>query len=271
VTALQTATTIYVSVRHVTPATGGDVAYLDYWWYLPDNPARPARGALCGAGFVIADKTCFDHQSDWEGVTVVVDTDHPDAPPLEVLYAEHDARVRYPWAVLERRWHDAKPAAALAGDAIPSIRPLVFIAAGTHAAYPTPCDVNHCVDPLSLVRDNSHDGSTPWELNSDDDCNAACVAALPTRDRGRRPALWNDYDGRWGTTRCDLKFFCSSADPPQSPGHQDRFKRPWCAKDSVPPSGGRAKEDPECDEDRADTDSPDALRLAAAALRRSGR
>ena len=28
--------------------------YLDYWWYLLDNPADTGGGALCGAGLVIA-------------------------------------------------------------------------------------------------------------------------------------------------------------------------------------------------------------------------
>ena len=31
-----------------------DRIYLDYWWYLPDNPANTAQGAMCGAGLVIA-------------------------------------------------------------------------------------------------------------------------------------------------------------------------------------------------------------------------
>jgi hypothetical protein len=29
--------------------------------------------AFCGAGLVIPGITCHDHQSDWEGLTVVVD------------------------------------------------------------------------------------------------------------------------------------------------------------------------------------------------------
>ena len=56
---------------------------IDYWWYLPDNPADDPQGAMCGAGFVIPEITCFDHQSDWEGVTVVVGKDqNPVGRPL---------------------------------------------------------------------------------------------------------------------------------------------------------------------------------------------
>jgi len=261
-------TTIYVAVRHVTPSAGADVAYLDYWWYLPDNPAKPAHGALCGAGFVIAEKTCFDHQSDWEGVTVVVDGNDPDGAPLEVIYAEHDGSTRYPWPVLEQLWrNDKTKAAAAKAHAVPAVRPLVFIAEGTHAAYPTVCDKKHCAEPKTLVRDNHHDGDRPWEDDADATCDGGtCVTALPMHDQGRRAALWNDYDGRWGTSHCDLRFFCSSSNPPYSPGHQSRFLRPWCAKRSVPALGGKAKTDPKCDESHSDTDSRDAIRLAAAAL-----
>ena len=70
---------VYVHVTHTLPdAEGGDgLIYLDYWWYLPDNPARSGSGAFCGPGFSIGGVTCFDHQSDWEGVTVVLGARDP--------------------------------------------------------------------------------------------------------------------------------------------------------------------------------------------------
>ncbi|MDQ3677761.1 MAG: hypothetical protein M3401_13345 [Actinomycetota bacterium] len=70
-------TMIYVHVtRHRTGRR--DLVYLDYWWYLPDNPTNAGEGGLCGAGLIIPEVTCFDHQSDWEGVTVAIDPDLPE-------------------------------------------------------------------------------------------------------------------------------------------------------------------------------------------------
>jgi hypothetical protein len=247
VAGLKTNSTIYVHVRHEPQRAGADIAYLDYWWYLPDNPTQAAHGALCGAGFVIAEKTCFDHQSDWEGVTVVVDAKDPDAAPREVIYAEHDASTRYVWSALQELWKGPLTAlAARNAKADAAIRPLVFIARGTHASYPTACKKSHCVEPRTLLRDNHHDGVNAWVKNQDTLCLARCVTALPTRNHGNDRALWNAYDGRWGTSRCDLKFFCSSSNPPFSPGHQNRYKKPWCAKFSVLHPTVKARKDGTC-------------------------
>ena len=103
---------------------------LDYWWYLPDNPAGSGSGAFCGPGFSIGGATCFDHQSDWEGVTVILDARHPSGAPVAVNYAEHEGSVRYSWAALRRLWAQTK---ARTDD---PVRPVVFSARGTHASYP---------------------------------------------------------------------------------------------------------------------------------------
>ena len=72
--------TIYVRpVRR--EVNGRQFLYLDYWWYLPDNPARAGKGAFCGAGLVIPGVSCFDHQSDWEGITVKLDTTEVPGQP----------------------------------------------------------------------------------------------------------------------------------------------------------------------------------------------
>ncbi|HEX2265559.1 MAG TPA: hypothetical protein VHH14_04685, partial [Solirubrobacterales bacterium] len=86
-----------------------DLLYLDYWWYLPDNPVGVGGGALCGAGFVIPGVTCQNHQSDWEGITVVLEREIGDdgseqAKPVAVHYAEHSSVVRYGWTLLRDRW-----------------------------------------------------------------------------------------------------------------------------------------------------------------------
>jgi hypothetical protein len=96
-------TTIYVSITR-SGNDHGNAIYLDYWWYFPHNPTGAGDGALCGAGLMIAGVTCFDHHSDWEGVTVVLDEDAPERRPTAVHYAQHDHVTRYPWKVLQHRW-----------------------------------------------------------------------------------------------------------------------------------------------------------------------
>jgi hypothetical protein len=211
-------TTIYVNVaRH---ATEPGVVYLDYWWYLIDNPADTARGAMCGAGLVIPDITCFDHQSDWEGVTVVAKD--PGGEPVAVQYAAHDRIVRVPWGVLQTAWAKPKMRKHTVSRDV-SAQPLVFIARGTHAAYPMPCTDEPCsTDTVSPEK--RHDGTYAWPERP---CGGDCVAPFPATGTGS-PASWNAFDGRWGTAVCVLDDLCARAKAPVAPGRQARFKAPWC-------------------------------------------
>jgi hypothetical protein len=243
--------TIYVNVTHRV-AGRRERAYLDYWWYLPDNPTGAAGGALCGAGFVIAGWTCFDHQSDWEGVTVVTERRTPAQPyePIAVHYSAHEGRTRFTWPVLEMRWKE-RGTRKVAGDVTGTVQPLVFIAQGTHAAYPTACHTKRCDKGPAALNENRHNGGRPWDRNSDTACNLTCLTALPERRGGSEPALWSAFEGRWGTTECDLMALCSSSDAPKSPGHQDRYRRPWCAAATVTLQDGRPRlvaSVPLCDE-----------------------
>lgn len=234
--------TIYVNVTHAGNDFH-DAIYLDYWWYLPDNPTGAGHGALCGAGFVLAGATCFDHQSDWEGVTVVLDDRVKPPVAAAVLYAQHDGTTRYPWETLTRLWARSGDAARvrdrLHQDLDTSVRPLVFVARGTHASYPTSCDSKACTVAGVVLNEKRHDGTKPWSGNLEDACRSVCVAALPTRRTGNKRALWNAFDGLWGTTTCFLGVICTTADPPQSPGAQPRYRHPWCAKTTITPVNGR--------------------------------
>jgi lysophospholipase L1-like esterase len=227
---------IYV---HVTQAvskaeSAKHLIYLDYWWYLPDNPAHSGSGAFCGPGFSIPDVTCFDHQSDWEGVTVVLDARDPAGAPVAVNYAQHDGSVRYTWTALQRLWQ-LTHAQAFAPTGALDTRPLVFSARGTHASYPIACGDASCPRDVvpklrntAALQDNPHDGRTPWEGITDELCAGTCVAALPTRRAGAEPEGWNAWKGEWGTANCVLGVFCASAGPPNSPGRQGRYEHPWC-------------------------------------------
>ena len=235
-------TTIYV---HVSRAGNDRLngVYLDYWWYLPDNPAGAGGGGLCGPGFVIPDKTCFDHLSDWEGITVVLDADAPpDAPPVAVGYAEHDGVTRYAWSALRRLWEEDGDLKEFGVDEEPN-RPLVFVARGTHAAYPRSCKRardRDCraggvpgVKFTGDLTDKPHDGGKPWRGNDKDNCRTLCLLALPTQ-KGSRPALWNSFGGRWGGSNCVLGIvFCSESQPPESPGAQKRYTKPWCRSSEI--------------------------------------
>jgi hypothetical protein len=188
--------------------------YLDYWWYLPSNPQPVLPTVLCGPGFNLPGITCHEHESDWEGVVVVLDPSKgPD--PVEVRYAQHKGVTTYRWRDLVSRWH-----ARARGQ-----RPLVFVASKSHASYPLPCS-SGCRQTGSFMPDGAHDGFAEWAGNDDDNCQAACLQPLPRTYDGR-PATWNAYPGRWGNQECILDgAACNRAEGPQSPSLQDRYRHP---------------------------------------------
>jgi hypothetical protein len=222
-----TGTAIYV---HPVPAVrdGRSLLYLDYWWYLPDNPARAGMGAFCGAGLVIPGVSCFDHQSDWEGVTVVIDRSRREPRPLAVYYAQHETVVGYRWSDLRRAWRSAEDRAPQGrAEADDADRPLVYLARGTHAAYPTRCRSDHCRQVAHDRGENRYDGGLPWIGNDTGACTrVGCLRMLPTATGGRAPALWNAFTGPWGRRHCLLTYYCDSGSAPAAPGQQDRYQHP---------------------------------------------
>ena len=218
-------TAIYVHPVRVE-REGEELLYLDYWWYLPDNPVTVGMKAFCGAGLVIPGVTCHDHQSDWEGMTVVVD--RASGKVRAVHYAEHEDVVRIEWEVLRERWDgDPKIRKVMATAEDGTERPLAFVAKGTHSTYPDPCP-SKCEQIAHSGRgEDVHDGELPWIGNFTNLCGAhSCVHRLPTTQGGRAPASWNAFTGPWGTKTCALTYFCDSAEPPSAPGSQDRYQHP---------------------------------------------
>jgi hypothetical protein len=218
--------TIYV---HPTSSSrdGRDLLFLDYWWYLPQNPVGLGGGALCGAGFVIPGVTCQSHESDWEGVTVVVD--RTNQPRIEaVQYAQHDSVIRYEWAQLRNLWAgDPRVQGLVEGIDDAGERPLVFVAAGTHASYPTPCASGCQQVANSGLDEDQHRGNLGWIGNDTGSCGASsCLQMLPTRAGGAKPALWNAFEGPWGERHCFLSYYCDSGTPPSAPGQQKRYQHP---------------------------------------------
>lgn len=204
-----------------------ELLYLDYWWYLPDNPVGVGAGALCGAGFVIPGATCQNHQSDWEGMTVVVDRTEAKPRAIAVQYAQHSDVVRYSWAQLRERWDgDTEVQKLVAGIPDRADRPLAFSAEGTHATYPLPCGRCHQVAHPDIA-EGPRRGDLPWVGDLTSACGrSSCLQLLPTRAGGAEPALWNAYNGPWGERHCFFNYYCDSGSPPTSPGKQGRYQHP---------------------------------------------
>ena len=116
------------------------------------------------------------HEGDWESVSVIVDL---RGTPLHVAYSQHSEGVRRAWSSAPKQ----------------GVRPLAYVALGSHANYPTagtqPFDPR-VVDPLfiSIIRQNGG-------------------AAVDHTGRGRviRPRLvrvtasspsWMRFAGGWG-------------------------------------------------------------------------
>jgi hypothetical protein len=208
--------------------------YLDYWWYLPYNPNPVGEGLLCGPGFAVRGVSCHQHDSDWEGVTVELDTSGSEPEPIAVHYAQHGPVVRYEWTYLQRVWAKEGYRKEWREAESSNERPLVFVASGSHASYPDACD-GPCFSTVAHTPEGGHDGDKEWSLNSDSECEFRCLKPLPLRNRGRDPALWNAFQGPWGEQHCIMDgLFCDVGSAPRAPSQQDRYETPWSWDMSIP-------------------------------------
>jgi hypothetical protein len=226
-------TTIYVHPV-ADEREGRQLLYLDYWWYLTDNPSPVGGGALCGAGLVIPGITCENHVSDWEGMTIIVD--RTTARPFieSVHYAEHKDAVAYSWKQLLNAWKGDPAVPGFARTfAERDERPLAFSASGTHATYAQPC-ASGCRQVAADLGEGDRNGELPWIGDFTATCGTgSCVQVLPTYESGTHPALWNAYAGTWGDRDCLLTFYCDETTPPTSPGQQGRYAHPARCTGSV--------------------------------------
>lgn len=183
--------------------------YIDYWWFLRFNQVT-AREAIpvCLRTQI---KHCFDHEGDWEGVTVVTSARPPRR--LEyVTFASHEKTIRFRRAQL-----------TLDGE-----RPVVHIARGTHAAYPTPCSTKCRQSFRRLFPEGRHDGKAPWGRNDDSACFDAAPCLLPFPEAVRRgKRSWNRWSGSWGSCG-NSGLRCTVGRAPKSPSAQARFTNPTC-------------------------------------------
>lgn len=174
----------------------GDRLYIDYWWFLRFNNFPAGT-----------------HEGDWEGVTVVLG-DQPRRV-LFVVFDAHGRQFRYRRSLLR----------------FTARRPHVFIARGSHGAYPRRCRRRFCLrtgsSPLPEPRFN---GKARWGNNRKAACGTTCVLPLPetSTDPATAPAgnaaAWNAWPGRWGALETGVVTF---AGPPLGPGLQGRYRHPW--------------------------------------------
>jgi hypothetical protein len=164
---------------------------IDYWWFERYN-----------------DLLLDQHEGDWEGVTVIVDAAARHV--VSTHFAAHAGIWRYADAVsrLDRGRH---------------VR--VYVARGSHAAYPRPCRRTPCEQTESVLPEGRSDGASPWIANDPEVCHRSCVRLLP--QAGGMPASWDAWDGIWGTS--PLSFFRS----PRTPAFQRRYQRPFRASRSA--------------------------------------
>jgi hypothetical protein len=130
-------------------------------------------------------------------------------------------------------------------------QPIVYVAYGSHASYPTKCSLPGKIgascnqfdfrvgpgwlgDKRPVLPDGAHDGAVAWTANLPRNCaRVACVQELPVDYRGRRRS-WNAYRGVWGAKRCasvvlPIPFLedpqaCVLGEGPRTPADQGRYR-----------------------------------------------
>jgi Vacuolar protein sorting-associated protein 62 len=175
---------IYAHVRR----SGTRIA-IDYWWFLRYN------------AFLID-----LHEGDWEGVSVLVNA--AGTRVQEVHFAAH-ASV----------WHYADDVPTIDG----SHHVRVYLARGSHAAYPKPCS-SSCLQTQSVLPEGRFNGRSAWVDNDAAACARRCVRLFPEAQGA--PASWNAWNGLWGVPRSAL------FPPPRTPAFQGRYLNPFASTTS---------------------------------------
>jgi len=173
---------------HAYRAADGDVL-LQYWFFYPFNAAYWA----------------FDHDGDWEHVTVRV---NPGGRPLGAYYARHEDSAPGPWF----GWGEL----SREGD-----HPVVLAGRGTHASYPSADEAPFWerLCPERVPERAAAAGCGVWRTAGD---GYGGVVNLGERAAPRVPFL--AWPGRWGRTG---RFGADSrGGPPPGPA----FQRGWCSE-----------------------------------------
>lgn len=192
---------IYVTITH-QPEKG--LYLFDYWWFLRFNDYRLPTGCRLKA-------VCVDHEGDWEGATVVVNS---EGRLLEAHISQHEGSIR---RTRDELAGDGALAEGRYGDTTRE-QPIVYVARGTHAGYTRPCPIDTGSQAIPCLQERGlpesvHDGTSGWYFNDDARCAERCVLLLDEQP-------WVKWPGRWGREEPGL------GKGPESPGLQPRYERP---------------------------------------------
>lgn len=165
---------------------------IDYWWFLRYNAFTLDR-----------------HEGDWEGVTVILD--RTGTQVRDVHFAAHSDVWRYAGDTPQLRGNHLK----------------VYVARGSHAAYPGPCR-RLCRGTSGLLPEAHFGGERSWVGNTEAGCRDRCVRLFPSTVPAATPLppSWDTWEGRWGVT------LAPAFAPPLTPAFQRRYLRPFTAKHS---------------------------------------
>jgi hypothetical protein len=171
------------------PPAGSTGRKISYWVFYGYDPKGP--GIL---------DNIFEHEGDWEHITIEFTTNDI---PTNVIYAAHGkdcAAVQYAWP---------NPANSSPISLTSGTHPVVYVAQGTHASYPTgsiDTDANRslCGDPLvSSTDDTAPTWSVAWDSwNNPQPVNNQC---------------WFGFGGAWGETASTLAARPSQSTGPDGP------------------------------------------------------
>ena len=140
---------------------------LQYWLWYPYNDYSPT---------VPAGDLWQVHEGDWEAVSVILDL---RGKPRSAGYSQHSAGTRRDWAKVPKN----------------GVRPLVYVALGSHANYFVPGDNrldSRVVDPLLIEIITSY-GAQPVDHTG----RGRTLRPRLARVRSKSPS-WMAFAGTWG-------------------------------------------------------------------------
>jgi len=203
---------IYYDASHISP---GGYRFLEYWFFYRFNDSP-----IDEVPFVADD---FDHEADWETVSVGVPNELFPKTFDFVVFAQHDGT----WAYMRENL-SCEEKESCEGD---SKHVDVFPADGTHASYAGECEATleifPCLQQNGIFPENDHGGEVDWIGNHD----VGMMRPLPPAYEGNwfeGPMNFTDWPGKWGENE-DLEGAVSS------PGNQSKYDEPWVADCSTDP------------------------------------
>lgn len=203
---------IYYDASHISP---GGYRFLEYWFFYRFNDSPIDEVPF------VADN--FDHEADWETVSVGVPNELFPKTFDFVVFAQHEGT----WAYMRENL-SCEEKESCEGD---SKHVDVFPADGTHASYAGECEatleVIPCLQQNEIFPENDHGGEVDWIGNHD----AGMTRPLPPTYEGNwleGPMGFTDWPGKWGENE-DLEGSVSS------PGNQGKYDEPWVADCSTDP------------------------------------